>query len=148
MSCLPACVPSSLRTVLPSLLTRGACLVFPGPEMPVPIPLNECVFRDETHLLWATGHTPYGPTRPCVGRLEFHGWSRLEENAPGVVLLAATGREVARIVPLDQLPLPAMRARRLREEQARHEQRAATEPGYTRLWAMRFKEASAALSST
>jgi len=115
--------------------------------MPVPIPLNECVLRDENHLLWATGHTLYGPTRPCVGHLEFHGWSRLEENAPGIALLAASGREIARIVPLDQLLLPALRARRLREEQARHVQRAATEPSYTRLWAMRFREANAANSS-
>jgi antitoxin (DNA-binding transcriptional repressor) of toxin-antitoxin stability system len=60
------------------------------------------------------------------------------------VLLAPNGEEVARIVPLTRLDLPPERARRLREDQAKHEQRAAREPAYARRWAQRFREASAA----
>lgn len=138
------CVPSVLRALLPSLLSRGACLVFPGPKMPVPIPLNECVLRDGQHLLWATLHSPYGPTRPCVGLLACAAVRPLGDGHDGIALLSDTGEEVARIVPLASLSLTTDRARRLREEQARHEHRAAREPAYAHRWALRFREASAA----
>ncbi len=144
MSCPTACVPS-LRSILPALLTRGACLIFPGPKMPVPIPLQECVLRDERHLLWATNFTPYGPTRPCVGLLACSAWRPLGDQEAGCQLLSASGEEVARIVPFAQLDLPADRLRRLREDQARHEHRAAREPAYARRWAQHFREASAAV---
>lgn len=137
------CVPSALRALLPPLLSRGACLVFPGFKMPVPIPLNECVLRDERHLLWATMHSPHGPTRPFVGLLACAAWRTLGDNQNGIALLADTGEEVARIVPLETLGLTSERARRLRADQARHEHRAAREPAYARRWAQRFREASA-----
>lgn len=139
------CVPSALRALLPPLLSRGACLVFPGFEMPVPIPLNECVLRDERHLLWATIHSPYGHTRPCVGLLACASWRPLDSKQSGIALLAESGEEVARIVPVETLGLTTDRARRLREEQARHEHRAAREPAYARRWAQRFREASTAV---
>lgn len=142
------CVPSALRALLPSLLSRGACLVFPGLRMPVPIPLNECVLRDDRHLLWATSHTPYGPARPCVGLLPCEAWRPLGEEGEGCLLLSASGEEVARIVALDSLPLTTDRARKLRQDQTRHEQRAASEPSYARRWALRFREASAAADAT
>lgn len=113
--------------------------------MPVPIPLNECVLRDERHLLWATIHSPYGPTRPCVGLLPCAAWFPLGEADDGVSLLSDDGVEVARIVPLDALALTSDRARKLREDQARHESRAARDPAYASRWARRFREASAAL---
>lgn len=138
------CVPSALRAHLPTLLSKGACLVFPGLKMPVPIPLNECVLRDERHLLWATMQSPYGPTRPCVGLLACASWRHLGDARNGVALLAESGEEIARIVPLDTLGLTSDRARRLRDEQARHEHRAAREPAYARRWAQRFRETSAA----
>ncbi len=148
MSCLSTCVPSALRAHLPPLLSRGACLVFPGFEMPVPIPLNECVLRDERHLLWATIHSPYGATRPCVGLLACATWRPLgDSTGAGVALLADSGAEVARIVPLDSLPLTSDRARRLREVQSRHEHRAAREPAYARRWARSFREASASATA-
>jgi hypothetical protein len=113
--------------------------------MPVPIPLNECVLRDERHLLWATMHSPYGPTRPCVGLLACASWRPLgKPGSQGFALFTESGEEVARIVPLDTLGLTTDRARRLRDEQARHEHRAAREPAYARRWAQRFRETSAA----
>lgn len=140
------CVPSALRALLPPLLSKGACLVFPGPEMPVPIPLNECVLRDEQHLLWATIHSPYGPTRPCVGLLSCSAWHPLGKVDDGVALFADDGVEVARIVPFDALFLTSDRARKLREDQVRHEHRAARDPAYAGRWARRFREASAAVT--
>ncbi|AKC82959.1 hypothetical protein IMCC26134_09540 [Verrucomicrobia bacterium IMCC26134] len=140
------CAPSALRAFLSTLLTQGACLVLPGPEMPVPIPLNECVVINQKRLLWATCHTPYGPTRPCVGRLDFFGWNLLKDTKGGCVLQAEDGAELARIVPNSALELPVDRAFRLRTEQARHAERAATDASYARRWALRFKEANAALS--
>ena len=137
------CVPSALRALLPPLLARGACLVFPGLAMPVPIPLNECVLRDEHHLLWATMHSPYGPTRPCVGLLPCAAWRPLGNADAGVSLLTKEGAEVARIVPLTTLALTTERARKLREEQKRHAHRVAREPAYARRWARRFREVSA-----
>jgi hypothetical protein len=134
------CVPSALRAILPPLLSRGACLLFPG--LPVPIPLNECVLRDERHLLWATMHSPYGPTRPCVGILACVACRPLGQDSEGYILLDAADREIARIVPLEALDLPSDRARKLRAEQSRHEYRAAREPAYARRWALRFREAS------
>jgi hypothetical protein len=117
--------------------------------MPVPIPLNECVILDERHLLWATIHSPYGPTRPCVGMIHCVRWQPLGEIAcQGIALLADTGDEVARIVPFDLLNLTSDRARRLREDQARHEHRAARDSSYTNRWARRFREVSAAASAS
>jgi hypothetical protein len=143
MSRLPLlCAPSALRAFLATLLPQGACLVLPGPEMPVPIPLNECVIVHNNRLLWATCHTPYGPTRPCVGRLAFAGWHSLPVACGGCTLHAKNGAEVARIVPNTALALPDGRAARLRTEQLRHAQRAASDPSYARRWALRFKEAN------
>ena len=143
MSRLPLlCAPSALRAFLATLLPQGACLVLPGPEMPVPIPLNECVILHNNRLLWATCHTPYGPTRPCVGRLAFAGWHSLPAACGGCTLHAKNGAEVARIVPNTALDLPDGRAARLRGEQLRHAQRAASDPSYARRWALRFKEAN------
>jgi hypothetical protein len=110
--------------------------------MPVPIPLNECVIVHNNRLLWATCHTPYGPTRPCVGRLAFAGWHSLPVACGGCTLHAKNGAEVARIVPNTALALPDGRAARLRAEQLRHAQRAASDPSYARRWALRFKEAN------
>lgn len=148
MSLPKTCVPSALRALLPSLLSQGACLVFPGLKMPIPIPLNECVVRGDHDLLWATMHSPYGPTKPCVGLLSCDSWRPLGDSNNGFVLLGATGEEVARIVPIQQLPLTTDRSRRLREEQAKHEHRAAHEPAYARRWALKFREASAAAAPT
>jgi len=143
MSRLPLlCAPSALRAFLATLLPQGACLVLPGPEMPVPIPLNECVILHNNRLLWAACHTPYGPTRPCVGRLAFAGWHSLPAACGGCTLHAKNGAEVARIVPNTALDLPDGRAARLRAEQLRHAQRAASDPSYARRWALRFKEAN------
>ncbi len=142
------CVPSALRALLPKLLSRGACLIFPGLSMPVPIPLNECVLRDDRHLLWATMHTPFGPTRPCVGLIPCEAWRPLGTSGEGCLLLSASGEEVARIVPLEAISLTTDRARKLRLDQARHEQRAAREPSYARRWALRFREASAAADAS
>jgi hypothetical protein len=114
--------------------------------MPVPIPLNECVIVNHRRLLWATCHTPYGSTRPCVGRLEFSGWSPLHGSTGGCALHAEDGVELARIVPNSALALPVDRALRLRTEQARHTRRAATDASYARRWALRFKEANTATS--
>lgn len=136
------CAPSALRAFLATLLPQGACLVLPGPEMPVPIPLNECVIVHHNRLLWATCHTPYGPTRPCVGRLEFAGWQLLPDNTGGCMLNAEDGTELARIIPNTALELPEGRANRLRAEQVRHSRRAATDASYARRWAIRFKEAN------
>ena len=137
------CVPSALRALLPPLLSRGACLIFPGFTMPVPIPLNECVLRDDRHLLWATIHSPYGPTRPCVGLLPCDAWRPLGKEGDGYQLLRSGGEEVARIVSLESLSLTTDRTRKLRDEQRRHEYRAAHEPAYARRWSIRFREASA-----
>ncbi|MEY4489830.1 MAG: hypothetical protein RIQ79_2338, partial [Verrucomicrobiota bacterium] len=65
----------------------------------------------------------------------------------GCTLHAKDGAEVARIVPNSALALPDGRATRLRTEQARHAQRAATDASYARRWALRFKEANAARSA-
>jgi hypothetical protein len=109
--------------------------------MPVPIPLNECVLRDDRHLLWATMHSPHGATRPCVGLLSFDAWQTTGDAPGGCVLLDAAGAGIARIVPLESLGMSSDRARRLREAQSRHEHRAAREPAYARRWARRFREA-------
>lgn len=54
MSHLPVlCAPSALRAFLPTLLAQGACIVFAGPAMPVPIPPNEGVLVGDACLLWA-----------------------------------------------------------------------------------------------
>ncbi len=116
--------------------------------MPVPIPLNECVLRDDRHLLWAILHTPFGPARPCVGLRPCEAWRPLGEEGEGCLLLSASGEEVARIVPIESLCLTTDRARKLRQDQARHEHRAASEPSYARRWALRFREASAAADAT
>ena len=110
--------------------------------MPVPIPLNECVVLNHDRLLWATCHTPYGPVRPCVGQLEFSNWHPIASPDGGCTLLDANGDVVASIIPHTQLDLSEGRATRLRSEQARHLQRAATEPAYARRWAQRFREAN------
>lgn len=144
MSRLSLCAPSSLRFFLPKLLTQGACLILPGLRMPVPIPLNECVILDEGRLLWATCHTPYGPVRPCVGRLEFARW---RANAPlghGCTLLDENDTTIATILPCTELALTDGRASRLRADQAKHLKRAAADPAYASRWALRFKEASIA----
>ena len=114
--------------------------------MPVPIPLNECVMLDTRHLLWATSHTPYGAARPCAGFLICDAWHPLENDDPssGLILFEADV-EVARLVPLERLGLPGERVRRLREDQTRHQHRAAREPAYAHRWALRFREAGEAL---
>jgi hypothetical protein len=80
-----------------------------------------------------------------VGLLACSAWRPLGDQEAGCQLLSASGEEVARIVPFAQLDLPADRLRRLREDQARHEHRAAREPAYARRWAQHFREASAAV---
>lgn len=142
MSRLPLCAPSSLRDLLPKLLNQGACLILPGPKMPVPIPLNECVVLNQNRLLWATCHTLYGTARPCVGQLEFAGWLPNDAPAHGCTLHDADGELLASLVPNSQLALADGRATRLRAEQARHQRRAATDPAYAHRWAQRFREAS------
>ena len=114
--------------------------------MPVPIPLNECLVLNQDRLLWATCHTPYGPVRPCVGQLEFSGWSPEESPGRGCILYDGDGAPVGSIIPHAQLGLSEGRASRLRIEQARHLRRAATDPSYARRWAQRFREAN--LTST
>jgi len=111
--------------------------------MPVPIPLNECVALSATRLLWATGHTAYGPTRPCVGLLEFDTWQPIHDD--GLVLMRTDGTAIARIVPHSTLNLPAARAARLRADQQRHLHRAATDASYAHRWARRFQEANTRL---
>lgn len=108
--------------------------------MPVPIPINECTVLASGRLLWGTSHTPFGPARPCVGQIEFAGWRR--EGTAGVFeLLDPHDHVVATLVPYAALPLTVSRATRLREDQSRHQRRAATDPAYASRWARQFREA-------
>ena len=136
------CAPVSLRDHLNGLLSHGACLVLPGPTMPVPIPLNECIILGGHRLLWATNHTPYGPVRPCVGQLDFSFWRPSDGDRPGCEFLDPHGQLIGSILPHTTLKLSSGRAGQLRREQDRHQRRAATDASYAHRWAQRFQEAS------
>lgn len=132
--------PTALDALLPPFVARGVCLVLPGHRMPVPIPLDECLVTAGNQLLWATGHTIYGPSRPQVGHLEFATWQFDAEFNGGCELLNKQGEVIARLVRSDSLALPAARAGRLRAEFARHRQRIAADAIYASRWARGFHD--------
>lgn len=132
--------PAALDALLPPFVARGVCLVLPGHRMPVPIPLDECLVTAGNQLLWATGHTIYGPSRPQVGHLEFATWQFGAEVNGGCELLNQQGEVIARLVRSDTLALPAARAGRLKADFARHRQRISADATYASRWARGLRE--------
>ena len=127
--------PATLDAVLPSILAQGVCLILPGYRMPVPIPLDEGQVTDDGQFVWATGHTLFGPSRPQVGHLQFAAWQFGTEERPSWELRNQAGEVLARLIPADQLGLPAARAERLRSDFARHRDRVSADAVYASRWA-------------
>jgi len=132
--------PKTLDGLLLRFLAQGVCLILPGHRMPVPIPLDECLLTDGDHLLWGTGHTLYGPSRPQIGVLEFATWQLSTEGELRCEFFNQQGEVIARLVPLKNLTLPTARAERLRSELARHRQRISADASYAGRWARGFRE--------
>lgn len=133
---------ATLRASLDRLLSRGACLLRLGPELPVPIPLHECVVLRPHVVLWATACSPYGSTRPCVGRLEFDRWRRAGPGSDDGLVFSNGDSDHTCILPLETFSLPHARATRLRSDLDRHRVRAARDPIYARRWSQGFHRAA------